>query len=581
MPFWMVIAPTHPADAFFELAVDALAGKLSAAAARAFLGGPAERALRDVFATAIDTVIAQIAGEPNGATAMPDALSKLRDSLRARRKAFTRPRQFQDLPGLVNAWIEAVEGDVGSKRLRALGVRREWLASTLCTEIASGIKVNALEGGPLQPLATDTDLRKVLGHLQEALASLAGLTDKVDGLQHLVEQQAGRAARPEAGYGARTVIEARTAGFTGREHFISKIDGLLKGNPAFPSGYVLIVGEPGIGKTTLLSHLIEARGYVHHMNNRRQGITSAQAFLRDICDQLADRCGLPRPSDPDSSTLSMLLHQAARTASPEKPLVIAIDALDESDLPASLSANRLLLPPVLPPSVYFLITSRPQRDYQLSVEPPPAVIAIGDDDPSNLLDIRRYINKQLNDYPADFARRIEAWEVSRAEFIDTLVTMSQGNFLYIFHVLTSIRLDRLSRAALDDIKKLPKGLSGYYGYHWDVMAELWPEELCLKHKAAVRCMAAINEPISVRNLVQTAGEENLPGVDDELARTIFDAWREFFNSELDRDTDEELLYVYHETFRKFLDDSESLAPLEYKLRRRQSMLLHQHLERYS
>jgi hypothetical protein len=578
VPFWMVFEPVHPADTFFEIAVEALVGRLSATAARAFLGTPAEQALRDVFTTAIDTAIDQIAA----ADAKSDAIGKLRASLRAKRKEFAKTRKFQDLSGLVKTWTEMVEGEVGQQCLYELGVQREWLADTLCAEIAEGVRANALDGGPLRPLATDADLQKIFGHVQDVLAALADVKGKLDELHHLAEQQVERAARPEAGSGARTVIEGRAASFTGREDYVKKIDDLILNNPAVLSGYVLIVGEPGIGKTALISHLIKTRGYPHHINNRRQEITSTQAFLREVCGQLARLCGMPVTSEPDSSTLSALLHQAAGTARPDTPLVIAIDALDESDLPSSLSANRLLLPPVLPPHVYFLITSRPQTDYQLNVENLLPVIRIEDDDPSNLLDIRRYIDEQLDGlFAADFTRRIDAWEVSRREFVDLMVSKSQGNFLYIFHMLTSIRLDRLSRAALDDIRQLPQGLDSYYRYHWNVMGELWPDDLWRKHRAAVRCMAAVNRPMSAGMLVRTAGDENLPGVDEDLARTIFDTWREFFNSERDRDTMQELLYVYHDTFREFLNDDESLTSLAYKLRRRQNTLLRQRLERYS
>jgi AAA ATPase domain len=578
VPFWMVFEPVNPADTFFEIAVEALVGKLSAAAARAFLGTPAEQALRDVFATAIDTVVGQIAN-PDAAHAGPDAKSRLRAALRAKRKEFAKARKFHDLSGLVKTWTETVEGEVGRQCLDELGVRRQWLADRLCAEIAEGVRANALENGPLRPLATDADLQKIFGHMREVLAELAHIKGT---LQHLTEQRAETGARPEAGQGARTVIEERTANFTGREHYVRKIDDLILNNPANPYGYVLVVGEPGIGKTALLSYLIETRGYLHHINNRRQEITSTQAFLREICEQLARRCGLPVPPEPDSSTLSALLRQAARDAGPDAPLVVAVDALDESDLPSSLSANRLLLPPVLPPHVYFLITSRPQKDYQLNVENLFPVIRIGDNDPANLLDIRRYIDEQLKGpYATAFVHQVAAWKMGREEFVDFMVGKSQGNFLYIFHMLTSIRLGRLSQAAIGDIRKLPQGLGDYYRYHWDVMGELWPGDLWRKHRTAVRCMAAISRPMSVKMLVRTAGEENLPGVDEDLAHTIFDTWREFFNSERDRDTEEELLYVYHDTFREFLNSDESLASLAYKLRRRQNTLLRQRLDRYS
>jgi hypothetical protein len=575
VPFWVL--EVSPADTFFEMAVEALVGRVSAAVARNSLGTPAERALREVFATAIDTAVEQIAVQPGAVAAGPVAVSRLRTSLRAKRKELAKARKFQDLPGLVKTWTEAVEDELGRRYLAELGVQRERLADVLCAEIDKEVRARALEGGPLWPLATDAELQRIFGHVREALTALAELEGAVS---HLAEQQAGAAGQPEAGVATRTVIEDRTADFTGRGYFVREIDKLITGDPPFPSGYVLIVGEPGIGKTALLSYLIATRGYPHHLNNRRQEITSTRAFLQEICRQLADRCSVPAPADPDSSALSRLLHLAAAAARPDAPLVIAVDALDEADPPESFGANRLLLPPTLPQHVYFLITSRPQTDYQLNVDNV-VEFRIEDDDPSNLLDIREYIEKQLTGPSGpDFERRIEAWKVTRREFVDTMVTKSQGNFLYIFHMLTSIRRDRLSRAALDDIEQLPRGLGDYYKFHWRVMAELWPDDLD-KHRAAVRCMAAINRPMSVKTLVRTAGQQNLPGVDEDLARTIFHAWREFFNSERDRDTKEELLYIYHETFREFLNNEEPLASLEYSLRRNRSTWLQQHLERYS
>lgn len=592
MPSWIAFG-LNPADAFLDIAVEALAGKLSAATTRTLLGTPVERALRDAFGAAIDRVVAQVPGKPETPITGPGTASsaqlslraqrkdELRASLRARRKELARPREFQDLRDLVATWTETVERELGQQHLEGLGVPRGLLADMLCTAITEEVHARALKGGPLHPLATATDLQRILGQMQEIQAGIADIKGGLGELHRLGEQRAEHVARPEGGYAARTVIEDKTASFTGREYLVKQIDHHIIGDPAFRSGYVLVVGEPGIGKTALLSHLIKTRGYLHHINNRRQGITSTHAFLRDICCQLAEMCHLPAPEDPDSSILSTLLHRAAAGATAGTPLVLAIDALDESDLPASLSANRLLLPPILPPHVYFLITSRPQRDYQLNVDNP-RVIRIEDDDPLNLLDIRRYIDEQLNGPDAaDFASRIRNWNVNREDFVNILIGKSQGNFLYIFHMLTSIRLNRLSRAALDDVRQLPQGLSNYYEHHWNVMADLWPADLREKHQSAVRCMAAVSRPMSVKMLVRIAGEENLPGVDEELAFAIFETWREFFNSEVDRDTGEELLYVYHDTFREFLNDDESLASLAHKLRRRQNMLLRQRLERYS
>ena len=90
MPFWMILQPVNPADTFFEIAVEALVGKLSAVAARALLGSPAEQALREVFAAAIETVVSQVAARPDAASAGPDALSRWKRPCRLSARSWLR-----------------------------------------------------------------------------------------------------------------------------------------------------------------------------------------------------------------------------------------------------------------------------------------------------------------------------------------------------------------------------------------------------------------------------------------------------------------------------------------------------------
>jgi hypothetical protein len=362
----------------------------------------------------------------------------------------------------------------------------------------------------------------------------------------------------------RTVIESRVATFKGRRRIVDTIDGWLR-DPGFPSGYVLITGEPGIGKTALASYLTVQRAYVCHLNDRRQGVTTVADFHRSVCRQLAERLDVPIPADPDSAALSALLKKASEAADVKPPLVIVVDALDESALP-SAGGNRLLLPQVLPPHVYFIITSRPLSDYRLSVDPP-RVISMKDDDPDNIADIRSYVRGEMQGpFAADFARRVSAWGVSRDAFVEILTEKSQGNFLYIHHMLASVRQDMLTRAALEDINRLPVGLRDYYEDHYrNVMAMRWPPALWRKHEAAIRCIAAIGRPVSPSMLVDLAGEQNMPGVDYRLAKAIITHWLEFFNSVWDTEYDQERFFVYHDTFREFLESVEPLGPLELAL----------------
>jgi len=49
----------------------------------------------------------------------------------------------------------------------------------------------------------------------------------------------------------QTLVNERTRNFVGREFISKAIDRLLQ-DPNFPSGYIVIRGEPGIGKTSLI-----------------------------------------------------------------------------------------------------------------------------------------------------------------------------------------------------------------------------------------------------------------------------------------------------------------------------------------
>ena len=81
-----------------------------------------------------------------------------------------------------------------------------------------------------------------------------------------------------------SLITERTTGFVGRDFIFTTIDGFLA-DPAFSSGYIIIRGEPGIGKSALIGKLVKRRGCVHHFNIAPQNIRSARDFLGNVCAQ--------------------------------------------------------------------------------------------------------------------------------------------------------------------------------------------------------------------------------------------------------------------------------------------------------
>ena len=83
-------------------------------------------------------------------------------------------------------------------------------------------------------------------------------------------------------------VDGRTRNFVGREFFFAAVDEALA-DEDFPSGYIVIRGEPGVGKSALMGMLVKRRGCVHHFNISPLGIRSPQAFLSNVCAQLIVR----------------------------------------------------------------------------------------------------------------------------------------------------------------------------------------------------------------------------------------------------------------------------------------------------
>ena len=111
------------------------------------------------------------------------------------------------------------------------------------------------------------------------------------------------------------LIAERTRRFVGREYVFAAIDEALA-DDEFQSGYVVLRGEPGIGKTAIMSRFVQDRACVHHFNVAPLGIRSPQAFLANVCAQLIVRYRLAHDSLPPEATqdggfLARLLSEAA------------------------------------------------------------------------------------------------------------------------------------------------------------------------------------------------------------------------------------------------------------------------------
>jgi len=352
----------------------------------------------------------------------------------------------------------------------------------------------------------------------------------------------------------KTLISERTRNFIGREFIFKALNEDLS-DPNFPSGYILISGEPGIGKTSIAAQLVKEKGYLHHFNIRSQSICSEWDFLSNICAQLITYFNLEYSSIPDhalhnSGFLSRLLSEAAER-NKFAPLVIVVDALDEVDLSgASPTANVLLLPSTLPKNTYFILTSREQHEYRLLVDRRKD-IHILDKDPSNLEDIRSYIEWDARK-DTEFPSILTGWNTSLPAFTDLLTEKSDGNFMYIVHILKDIQNRKLTPQTLGKLENIPAGLKDYYHRHWAIMKELEGDKFKDLYQPVICILATSVKPVSVQLMSKWLQLTN------GQVKEVFETWQQFLNA--DSVNGEYRYRIYHPSFQDFLKEEVGLKP---------------------
>ncbi len=352
----------------------------------------------------------------------------------------------------------------------------------------------------------------------------------------------------------KTLIDERTQNFVGRDFLFGAI-AKLTSDSSFPSGYIIISGEPGIGKTAFISEYVKRTGYVHHFNLSLQNIRTARDFLSNFCAQLIVRFDLDHPTLPpeatkDSGFLSQLLDELSGKKK-NRPIIILVDALDEADdMEIAPGANILYLPSSLPKGVYFVVTTRETHDYRLVVDQQKDIY-IRDHDPQNLDDVRSYISNFIQENQERMESRIKGWDVPESEFVEIITEKSEGNFMYLVHVLRDILDEKLTIANIDDARNLPKGLQGYYQRHWRMMRAENEEQFDEYQEPIVCILATVREPVTIEH-VQEWTKLSIRQIKD-----VINEWREFLNVD---DSGKEILYrIYHASFQDFLKEEVGLV----------------------
>ena len=290
-------------------------------------------------------------------------------------------------------------------------------------------------------------------------------------------------------------IAERTRDFAGREWVFAEIDRWL----ADPTGprFFIVIGEPGIGKSAIATQLSKIRKLAasHFCIARQADTIDSLGFAYSIAQQL---CKLPEYAQHileeqnihidiyvqenygqiigaqianlvNRSSSGMLAFnrtvveplKALHLSGYKQQLLVLVDGLDEAirQVGDENIIDLLTNARGLPETVRFLLTTRPDSSildefemldsYYLNLE---------SNKVENQRDIRSYITHKLS-ASSSLQVELNKQQVEIEDFINKVVSSSNGNFLYLTSLLRSIS-NETQIAEL--IKALPSGLDGIY-----------------------------------------------------------------------------------------------------------------------
>ncbi len=353
-----------------------------------------------------------------------------------------------------------------------------------------------------------------------------------------------------------SLIEEKTQGFVGRRWVFELIDRFVAEKPR---GYFLLLGDPGIGKTALMAEMVKRHHHIHHFNIRVDGINRPEMFLANVCAQLIATYGLdPSFLPPEATTDGRFFKQLLEEVSEKLRVdggkaVLLVDALDEADealLPDG--ANTLFLPSTLPAGIFVVATSR-RSSPTLRIDCEQQVFELEQDAAdSTLADVKEYVENRV-EMPG-IRRYLDNQRLDDEAFVAEMVEKSQGNFMYLHHVLPTIAEGVYQNR---DFATLPVGLESYYQDHWQLIRKC-NEEIWFEYKLPVLvALTIVDEPVSIDLIQDFSSVKRRSRV-----REVLDEWAQFLyatEATYDDGRPQKRYRIYHASFQDFVAAKDEVA----------------------
>jgi hypothetical protein len=401
-------------------------------------------------------------------------------------------------------------------------------------------KIFFFNGGDRRPEYIDY----LMGHVKQVAEAAEPVQEIIAGSR----QRLSLELRDEGGVVAELMRDA-VRGFVGR---LKEEDAILDYVGMHDRGHLTILGDPGIGKSALLSQIVldltkegeaQTRSSVigercnqlkqsglavaiHVCTRRLPETTAVPEIISSLAKQLVKQYGPPAVVPQERSLRSLL--ETARIAKLHfrgKALLI-IDGVDEilsgrSPQEQREILNSLPLGGLLPDGVFSLVSSR--RGYLDNESAEGFALDLGG---LTIDDIRQLLREVADRFPIQEKHVLAVQQVS------------QNNALYVRMLVNDLKLGKIS---LDEIDRLPQGLEGYFEDFIKRLSvdESWPAlRDCLLLLAVARGHLSVNQVCAMTNLSWAEVEE---AVEDKLQSVLVPVSDEVRDYQL-----------FHEKFREFL-----------------------------
>jgi hypothetical protein len=294
-----------------------------------------------------------------------------------------------------------------------------------------------------------------------------------------------------------------------REWFFDKLSSWLDDKE---SRVMILTAGPGAGKSVLsakVCELYKQRGQLagyHFCDFRNLDSRNPHKILQSLASQMCDNVAgfrgklteaLRRDHSREllSDAFRVILNNPLRALDRRAPVLIVVDALDESKTDAKSEFLELISEEFieLPEWIKIFITSRPELQVRKKLEDLNPV-EILPDDPHHNLDLKHFIHHCLPNM--------------NQGNVSSLISKCEGSFLYAYYSVNALKkMDLGIEPNLKDY--VPKGISGFYekqfGRLKTGLQSSIPDTWSSVFKSFLNVVAASREPLPMKVLVTCMG----------------------------------------------------------------------------